>query len=744
MYRVSAVADGLLGKAGETLRRVWGYESFRPLQQEAVTAALAGRDSLVVLPTGGGKSLCFQVPALCLDGLAVVVSPLISLMKDQVDALQACGVSAAFLNSTQGAEEQRHIAQQIRDGQLKLLYVAPERLLTDRMLDFLRGTPLSLFAIDEAHCISDWGHDFRPEYRGLRTLKDRFPQIPVHAYTATAAEQVRKDIVKQLGLNDAEILVGSFDRPNLVYRMLPVDGRMQQILDVVSRHRGESGIVYCISRKEVERVTGALSHLGIQAVSYHAGMEEDARRRNQEAFIRDQADVVVATVAFGMGIDKPDVRYVVHAGMPKSIEHYQQESGRAGRDGLESECVLLYSAADLITWKKMLSSLEAPARDGSLRALNAMHNLCTSAVCRHRALSAYFGQQLPGDNCGACDVCLGEVDQADDPVTLGQMILSCVLRLDERFGADHTAKVLIGSSDQRVLQLGHDRLSTYGLLKEHALATVRGWIEQLLSQQYLVRDGEHQTLRVTASGMRVLRRQATPALSRPMERKASAPRHTAADHQSWVGVDRGLFEHLKQVRLRLAQERKVPAYVIFGDATLRELAKVRPSTSDRLRLIRGIGQQKLQDFGETFLEALDNYCGNVGLDRDCRSVNTAESEPAPAQLKLPGVGAGALASLDYFRQQMSIEAVAEKMGRARSTVTGYLCEYLRHDRVTDPSPWVGAELLPAIEDALATSSDGRLKPIFEQLEGKASYDEIRIVLTCRQNRLAATQAAQAM
>ncbi|MGN6544114.1 MAG: DNA helicase RecQ, partial [Aureliella sp.] len=529
---MSSVADGLLGKAEETLRRVWGYESFRPLQQEAVTAALAGRDSLVVLPTGGGKSLCFQVPALCLDGLAVVVSPLISLMKDQVDSLQACGVSAAFINSTQSADEQREIAQQIRAGQLKLLYVAPERLLTDRMLEFLRGTPLSLFAIDEAHCISDWGHDFSPEYRGLRVLKDRFPQTPVHAYTATAAEQVRQDIVRQLGLSDAQIFVGSFDRPNLVYRMLPVDGRMQQILDVVARHRGESGVIYCISRKEVERVTGALNHLGIQAVSYHAGMDEGSRKRNQDAFIGDQADVVVATVAFGMGIDKPDVRYVVHAGMPKSIEHYQQESGRAGRDGLESECVLLYSAADLMTWKKMLANLESPAGDAAMRALNAMHNLCTSAVCRHRTLSAYFGQNLPGDNCGACDVCLGEIDQADDPVTLGQMILSCVLRLDQRFGADHTAKVLIGSSDQRVLQFGHDSLSTYGLLKEHSVSTVRGWIEQLVSQQFLMRDGEHQTLRVTPGGMRLLRRDATPSLSRPVERKAAAPKHTAADTQS--------------------------------------------------------------------------------------------------------------------------------------------------------------------------------------------------------------------
>jgi ATP-dependent DNA helicase RecQ len=339
---------------------------------------------------------------------------------------------------------------------------------------------------------------------------------------------------------------------------------------------------------------------------------------------------------------------------------------------------------------------------------------------------------------------LGEVDQVDDPVTLGQMILSCVLRLEQRFGADHTAKVLIGSNEQRVLQLGHDRLSTYGLLKEQQLSTVRGWIEQLISQQFLMRDGEHQTLRVTASGMRLLRREETPALSRAIERKAAAPRHTAADHQSWEGVDRGLFEELKRLRLQLAQQRKVPAYVIFGDATLRELARVRPSTYDRLRMVRGIGQQKLQDFGQTFLKALDAYCGDAGLTRDCKA-SPAAAEPAQPALKLlPGVGAGALAALEYFRKQMPLEAVAEKMNRARSTVAGYLCEYLRHDRVTDPSPWVNPELIAVIEEALSASSDGRLKPIFEQLEGKASYEEIRIVLTCRQNRLAATEAADAV
>lgn len=730
---VSIAVDGQLAKAEETLRRVWGYETFRPLQQAAVAAALSGYDSLVVLPTGGGKSLCFQVPALCLDGLAVVVSPLISLMKDQVDALTACGVSAAFINSSQSAQEQREITQRVRSGQLKLLYLAPERLLSDRMLEFLGQSRVSLFAIDEAHCISDWGHDFRPEYRGLRILKDRFPQVPVHAFTATAAEQVRLDIVKQLGLSRAKVLVGSFDRPNLVYRMLPVDGRLQQVVDVITRHRDESGIVYCISRKEVERVAGALNELGIKAVPYHAGMDEEARKQNQEAFIRDRANVVVATVAFGMGIDKPDVRFVVHAGMPKSIEHYQQESGRAGRDGLESECILLYSGADVAAWRRMLTPLDSQVQSGALRALSAIHNLCTSAVCRHRSLSAYFGQELACENCGACDVCLGELDQVDDPVTLGQKILSCVLRLQQRFGADHTAKVLIGSGDKRILQ--HESLSTYGLLKEYSLTTVRQWIEQLLSQNFLSCEGEYQTLQVTDSGLQLLRREATPILTRPPQRKAAMGR-TATDSQSWVGVDRGLFDQLKKVRLALASERKVPAYVILGDATLRELACVRPTGLSSLRLIRGIGEQRLHDYGQTFLSAIDEYCADRALTRDC-SARVASERPASS--KASTIGASSLAAFEFFRSGATVEDIATKLGRARSTVFGYLCDFLKHEQLTDASAWVSPEMIPQIQAALAASSDGRLRTAFEALEGKVTYEDLRIVAICQSNSLTKSQ-----
>ncbi len=730
---MTVVADELLVKAEETLQRVWGYSAFRPLQQEAVLCALQRRDSVVVLPTGGGKSLCFQVPALCQDGLAIVVSPLISLMKDQVDALHANGVPAAFINSSQQLDEQRDIAYRMRDGELKLVYVAPERLLTDRMLQFLGGLKVSMFAIDEAHCISDWGHDFRPEYRGLRVLKQRFAGVPVHAYTATAPEHVRRDIAAQLGLVDAEFLVGSFDRPNLVYRMIPRDARMQQVADVLNRHRGQSGIVYCISRKETEQMAGALTAMGVKAVPYHAGMDDQARKRNQEAFIRDEVEVVVATVAFGMGIDKPDVRFVIHAGMPKSIENYQQESGRAGRDGLESECTLIYSGQDIILWKKLLSDLDPATREAAEKALNSMHRICTSNACRHRALSAYFGQELPSANCGACDVCLDEVAQVEDPITLGQKILSCVLRLDQRFGADYTTKVLVGSADAKITQFGHDRLSTFGLLKEESASTVRNWIEQLVAQQFLKREGEYQTLKVTASGTRLLRRQESPHLSVPPKRKAAA-RSTQAETASMEGVDLEFMEHLRRWRLKESQRRGVPAYVLFGDNTLRELARIRPASLQTLRLVKGIGEQKLNEIGQLMLEVMQEYASqHPALTRDVLPAG-ASIERLPEIVVAPNIGSGALAAMELFRQGMSVAEVCEKMGRAPSTVSGYLAEYLRHDKVTDPSPWVSAENVALIEAQLLQSEDGRLKPIFEALEGKISYEEIRVVATCRAQR----------
>ncbi|GAA5508864.1 DNA helicase RecQ [Novipirellula caenicola] len=724
---VSPSGAGVMGPVRQVLQDVWGYDSFRPLQEASIRSVLDRRDSLTVLPTGGGKSLCFQSPALCMDGMAVVVSPLISLMKDQVDALRACGVAAAFINSSLTQAEKQSVAEQIRAGKTKLLYVAPERLLSSRMLDFLHQTTISFFAIDEAHCISNWGHDFRPEYRGLRVLKEQFPAAAVHAYTATASQPVRDDIVNQLGLENAEVLVGDFDRPNLTYRMLRANGRLQQVVDVIERHRGESGIVYCISRKEVERTAAALNQLGTVALPYHAGMSDEDRKQSQDAFIKETCDVIVATVAFGMGIDKSNVRFVVHAGMPKSIEHYQQESGRAGRDGLESECVLIYSGGDVVTWKKIMQGDAQATAGGALQSLEAINQLCGSPVCRHKALVEYFGQPYPHENCGACDVCLDEIQLVDDPITLSQKILSCVLRVKERFGASHVAKVLVGSTEQRIVQLGHDKLSTHGLLADDGLDAVRMWIDQLVQQSYLQRTGEYQLVSLSESGRRLLHRDGNPRLSVPGKAKRSRSRAVSVD--SWDGVDRGLFEALRSKRSAIASENNVPAYIVFGDATLRELARVRPTTLEAFGKIKGVGDRKLADFGETFLEPIRAYSETHQLEMDVKTV------PAPLATAPRAVlpNANSISAFDHFRRGESIEEVAEKLGRAVSTVVGYLQDFLRQEKITDPSPWVDKSTRDSILANLPLVAEGRIKPMFEFFEGKVSYEAIRIVLTCHQN-----------
>ncbi|MEA1871664.1 MAG: RecQ family ATP-dependent DNA helicase, partial [Candidatus Bipolaricaulota bacterium] len=546
------------------------------LQERAIESVLCGRDSIVVLPTGGGKSLCFQAPATTLPGMAIVVSPLISLMKDQIDALTECGIPAARIDSSQSAHERDEITEKVVNRKLKLLYIAPERFAADGFVRFLRQVDVSLIAIDEAHCVSMWGHDFRPEYRRLGRLKEAFPGVAIHAYTATATEHVRSDIARQLHLEHPEVLVGSFDRPNLVYRVQRRSNVVQQVCNVLDRHRGESVVIYCIRRADVDDLCARLIRKGYRAVPYHAGMSADDRKAAQDTFIAEGVDIIVATVAFGMGIDKSNVRAVIHTGMPKSLEHYQQESGRGGRDGLEAECSLFWSGGDYGLWKSILAKTESEeAREIALSKLNAMYSYCTGFTCRHRALVSYFGQDLSAKKCGACDVCLGEVDSVDNPLEIAQKILSCVVRLRERFGAGYTASVLKGSRDRRILERGHDALSTHGLLAEVTKNTTRGWIEQLVGEGALKKTGEYNVLHVTEAGWRVLHGEETPQLSRPAERPIGTSK-VAAD--SWEGVDRGLFETLRTLRRDLATSRNVPAYIVFGDASLRDMARRRPST----------------------------------------------------------------------------------------------------------------------------------------------------------------------
>ncbi len=597
------------------LKKYWGFDTYLPLQEEAIASVLSGRDSIVVLPTGGGKSLCFQAPALALEGLAVIVSPLISLMKDQVDALGEWGVPAARIDSTVSGREKSEAFSRIRQGAIKMLYLSPERVMTEGFIDFLRDTELSFIAIDEAHCISHWGHDFRPEYRQLGRLREIFTGVGIHAYTATATEPVRKDIARQLNLKDPEVLVGSFDRPNLIYRGRFRTDRLRQVKKIIDRHPGESGIVYCIRRKDVDDLCASLRAEGCRAAPYHAGMTDGDRKRSQDDFIEEKADIIVATIAFGMGIDKSNVRYVIHAGMPKSLEHYQQESGRAGRDGLEAECILFYSGGDYAVWKGLMRDMQPEVRQAAEEKLNRIYDYCTGITCRHRSLLEYFGQTLGKDNCGACDVCLDELQLHDDPLVASQKILSCVVRLQERFGADYTAQVLTGSRDRRILENGHDDLSTYGLLSDYPHPAVRAWIEQLAAQGYIDKSPDYSVLSVTPAGWRVMRGEEVPRLLRPPEKKARAAVSRAV-RDSWEGVDRGLFEALRELRRKIADEKNVPAYIVFGDAALRDMARKRPSTRINFLTVHGVGERKCEQYGDDFLDLIKDYCVSHGLAVD--------------------------------------------------------------------------------------------------------------------------------
>ncbi len=595
------------------LERFWGYTSLRPLQEEAIDAVLGGRDSLVVLPTGGGKSLCYQLPALLRPGLAVVVSPLISLMKDQVDTLVGNGIAAACYNSAMGEDERASVVAGLREQRYRLLYVSPERLVGtggERFLAMLQSARVRFLAVDEAHCISQWGHDFRPEYRQLGRARDAFPGASLHAFTATATGRVRRDIIEQLGLRDAVELVGPFDRANLTYRVLPRAGFRRQVDELLARHRGEAGIIYCTSRKEVDGLAASLHDAGHRVRPYHAGLSDDARNRNQDAFLDEDVDLVVATVAFGMGIDRSDVRFVLHAGAPRSLEHYQQESGRAGRDGLEAECVLVYSGADFLRWRMMLENA-GEFTDASRTSLRDMERYASGVTCRHRHLVQYFGETYTKERCGACDVCLGELEPVPDAVTVARKVLSCVARVDQRFGASHVAAVLRGKPSEQLSARGHDLLSTFGLLKDASIAEVRGYIEQISVQGYLrPTDDVYPVLRLTQSGLDLLRNPGAGdvQLVRPRQApKGGGSRRGAErerDGETWQGVDRDLFDRLRALRHEIARARHVPPYVIFHDTTLREMARQRPSSLSDLRHIYGVGERKALELGSQFLAVI--------------------------------------------------------------------------------------------------------------------------------------------
>ncbi|MFH1847076.1 MAG: DNA helicase RecQ [Candidatus Omnitrophota bacterium] len=592
------------------LRRYWGYDSFLPLQKEAISSILMDEDSLTMLPTGGGKSLCFQLPALLKKGMAVVISPLISLMKDQVDTLKDMGVPAVLLNSSLTRGQQSLVINEIGKGKIKLLYISPERLENRETIDLLKSINLSFFVIDEAHCISHWGHDFRASYRNLWMIKKEFTPVSVHAFTATATCQVQIDIVKQLRFVDYKMHIGKVDRPNLTYRVLPRGQILKQITQVLEKHDNEAGIIYCLRRKDVDTLSANLKSLGINNVRYHAGMSDEERHYNQEMFSREEVDVIVATIAFGMGIDRSNIRFVVHAGMPKSIEHYQQETGRAGRDGLDAFCYMFYGGGDYRLWNFFAE--KSSERENMVKKLSAIYNFCTRPQCRHKVLVDYFGQTYEKNSCKACDYCLNELDMVNEALIVGQKILSCVVRVRGRnygFGAGHVVNVLKGRATEKIERMEHNNLSVFGMMSGDSDVFIRHMIEQLVGQGFLLKEGEYSTLSVTDAGKDLLAGEIVPVLAKPMlaaKKKESARKAKKRKEIEWADIDQELFQELREKRASLAREKGVPAYIIFSDKTLRDIAARKPETVEAFADMYGVGENKLKSYADIFIQIVKN------------------------------------------------------------------------------------------------------------------------------------------
>ena len=601
-------------QAQQILRSVFGYETFRAPQDEVIATLMAGGDALVLMPTGGGKSLCYQIPAIARPGTGIVISPLIALMQDQVAALKQAGVRAAFVNSSLDAATARAIEGQLLRGELDLLYIAPERLMQERSLDLLTRADIALFAIDEAHCVSQWGHDFRPEYIQLSVLHERFPDIPRIALTATADEATRREIISRLGLDKARVFISGFDRPNIRYRIAQADGgrggsaREQLLRFIRSEHDGDAGIVYCLSRKRVDEIAAWLEAQGLTALPYHAGLSAAERERNQSRFINEEGVIIVATIAFGMGIDKPNVRFVAHLNLPKSVEAYYQETGRAGRDGLAADAWMIYGLQDVITLRQMLESSESDDAHKRVERhkLDAMLGLCELTTCRRRALLAYFGDVMP-EPCGNCDTCLSPPETWDASVP-AQKALSCVHRTGQRFGVNYLIDVLMGKSDERIRRFGHDKLTTFGIGQELSNSEWRGVFRQLISRGLLTVDLEgHGALRLTDACRPVLRGEERLMLRRdvkPEKVKKTAKRATAAFARD---VDQRLWDALRARRREIAAQQGVPPYVVFHDATLAEMVEHRPRTQEQFAQISGVGTRKLDAYGEDFIEVIKTY-----------------------------------------------------------------------------------------------------------------------------------------
>lgn len=591
------------------LQKQFGYDSFRPNQEEIIQAVLDGKDAFASMPTGGGKSICYQIPALCLDGLTIVISPLIALMKDQVDAAVETGIPAAFINSTLKADEASNIYSRLYRGEIKLLYISPERLALEGYLEKLKEMPVKFFAIDEAHCLSEWGHDFRPDYLVLSRIRDVFPDIPIAAFTATATQKVQDDIVRILRLQKPFQVRASFNRKELFYRVDRKEKVLRQITGFILDHADQAGIVYRTSRKDVEKTAAHLVQSGIKALPYHAGLPQATREENQEMFNRDEVDVIVATIAFGMGIDKSNIRFVVHGDLPKSMEGYYQETGRAGRDGLESHCLLLYSAGDMIKLQYFIDQMDNPEeKDRARKNMQRMASYASVNVCRRKQILEYFDESA-ADDCGFCDICTGEIEKVNGSVD-AQKILSAVIRTDERFGLTHVIDIVQGADTEKIRRMGHEKIKTYGVGKNKSKKWWRGIVEELISQKAVVQDAEsYNALKLTPKGREVLFGREPFFIIKKDDKLPKVPTGEEDLFAKSGNYNTDLFDLLKEVRTKLARKKNVPPYVIFSDKTLREMSALKPVDNSSFLRVSGVGETKLEQYGPFFLPKIREFLG---------------------------------------------------------------------------------------------------------------------------------------
>ncbi|MCD8140269.1 MAG: DNA helicase RecQ [Planctomycetaceae bacterium] len=730
----------------QALSDIFGFSQFRPHQEEIVSALMAGQDVFAVMPTGGGKSLCYQLPACLKKGVAVIVSPLISLMKDQVDAANANGIGAASLNSSLGEKEKREIYSAVRSGDVRLLCISPERFNAPGFTDYLKTLDLSFFAVDEAHCISEWGHDFRPDYLSLAAMTRDFPGIPVAAFTATATPRVADDILRRLGLRNPHLTRASFNRPNLFYRVRLKEQVDKQIADFIRERPDEAGIVYRTTRKSVEATAAALRRLGVNAMAYHAGLTDLERKTSQEAFRHDRCQVVVATIAFGMGIDKPNVRYVIHGDLPKNLEGYYQETGRAGRDGEPAQCLLLHSGGDMAQLIHFTQAIEDPtAREAASEQLRQMAAFARSDQCRRAAILRYFGEEYPDDNCGGCDVCLGEVEREDATVA-AQKALSAMVRTGERFGAAYVADILVGADTEKIRANGHDALPTYGVGKDRDKNYWKRVVEALVAKGLaVVDDSRYPTPRVGERGWKVLRGE-EPFEILKMADRPSRPARRGRDRDAGdIAYDRDLFSLLRQERSAIASSKNIPPYMVFSDRSLKEMASLKPLDGNAMLAVSGVGQHKLSAYGETFLAIIRRYVGapepqggpavkKAAAPARAPAAAAGRSVSAPLPAPLPPVPRGddvvlsgtEAATLECLQRGLGIDDAARERGVRPETIVNHLEKIIAMGERFQPSQFMEPDRLEMIAGLFQQSGGQLLRPVVESSNEAVTYLEARV------------------